>query len=313
MTNNILDVCNLNIEFPTRYRTIQPTQDVSFSIKENVIYVLIGESGSGKSVIGQAILHILPKTANVSGNVYYKGQEILNISDQAYSKFRGNQIALIPQISTESLNPTMKCYNQISEVLDIRNIPKEDQKPIIFDILKSYYFKDPELVSNSYPYQLSGGMQQRITTSAAISTEPQLLIADEPTKGLDYVSRQHVIDIFKNIKSNGGMSILMITHDIELAEGIGDTVGVLYSGELVEQGSASDVFNDPLHPYTKGLISALPKNGMIPIPGNPPDLLDLWKNGCYFYDRCPHKCEITCHPSLQSVNNTNRSVRCSRY
>ncbi|MBP2132210.1 peptide/nickel transport system ATP-binding protein [Methanomicrobium sp. W14] len=319
----ILEVSGLNVTFHTNRGSIRASQNISFKIRKGEVCVLVGETGSGKSVIGQAVLHILPQSAGISGSIKYLGEEILFLPEKDFSRLRGNEISLIPQNPTGSLDPLMKCKRQISEVLEyVRKIPAEMHDKEIKTILSGLGFSDPDTVAESYPHELSGGMRQRVATGIAMASKPRFMVADEPTKGLDYAARKSTIDLFLSLKKNHSDSILMITHDLELAQTVGDYVGVLYSGEIIEFGSCHDVFKDPKHPYTKGLIAALPKNGMEAMPGICPGFASLPK-GCYFYERCP--CSCSCekgkirHPDLyhykvcDKPENYGRSVRCHRF
>ena len=235
--------------------------------------------------------------------------EILSLPESKFFKLRGREIALIPQNPTGSLNPLMKGGRQISEVPALLEKSESERKIKVRQLLSSLSFSNPDLVAASYPYELSGGMRQRLTTGIALASSPRLLVADEPTKGLDYAARKRTMEMFLEIKKRGNNSILVITHDLELGEAIGDTVGVLYSGELVEFGSASEVFTSPMHPYTKGLIAAHPKNGLKPLPGVCPSLSHL-PEGCYFRERCRTPCESAVHPPMNEV--CRRRVRCNR-
>jgi peptide/nickel transport system ATP-binding protein len=305
----VLEVKNLNVTFPVKDRRISASRNISLSLEEGEICVIVGETGSGKSVIGSAVLHLLPKTAEISGSIRYHGREILRLGETEYAKLRGREISLIPQNPTGSLSPLMRCGKQIEEVL--RYIPKKERPERVNRMLCALNFVNPLHVAHSYPYELSGGMRQRLTAGIALAAEPRLLIADEPTKGLDYAARKTVLEMFSILKKKRKDSVLMITHDLELAQSIGDTIGVLYSGEFVEFGTAEEIFGNPQHPYTKGLIAALPKNGMVPMPGICPDLSAL-PDGCSFHDRCPHPCTgESVHPDLQDVSG--RLVRCHRF
>ena len=310
--NAVLEVSQLDVAFPTRNGTIQASQQISFQIFRGEISVLVGETGSGKSVIGLAILHLLPTKAHVSGSIRYKGKEILSMQEGEYARLRGREISLVPQNPSGSLDPLMKCGNQIAESLQIRDDFHAKKNDEVLEILSSLHFTDPNLIAASLPHELSGGMRQRVTTGIALASGPRLLISDEPTKGLDYASRKTSMGMFLQLKNKRHDTQLVITHDLDLARMIGDTINVLYSGELIESGPVDEIFANPLHPYTQGLIAALPRNGMKAMPGICPGLSHL-PPGCYFHDRCPHPCKEggTTHPKMNTIET--RGIRCHQF
>lgn len=234
------------------------------------------------------------------------GEEILSLDEEAFSRYRGHRIALIPQNPSGSLNPLMRNGDQVGEVMEME---KKDRIREIRRLLSLLRFGEPDRIALAYPHSLSGGMRQRLTTGIAIASQPLLLIADEPTKGLDFAARRVTMEIFSELRRACNTAILLITHDLDLAERIGDRIGVMYSGEMVELGSCRDVFHHPIHPYTRGLLRALPRNGMVPMRGSAPALENL-PRGCYFHGRCDRQCEPgqLSHPEWITMNG--RGIRC---
>lgn len=306
---SILEVSDLGVQFPTRQGTVQAVRDVNFSIKKGELLGVVGESGSGKSVIGSTILQILPHSAHVSGSVRYQGTEIRNLEGEALRELRGRSIALVPQNPGSSLNPLLTNGRQIDEVYINHGSSLSVAREKTLSVLKRFLFPDPVRVAGQYPHQLSGGMQQRVVTAIGTAEKPSLIVADEPTKGLDKMTRETSRDLFRKITTENKTSMLLITHDLDLAEELCDRIAVMYASEFVEAGEASDVLSDPSHPYTQGLIQARPGNGLIPLEGSSPDLTDLPK-GCYFQYRCrfcTDRCRID-HPPM--ISNSGREVRC---
>ena len=306
---NLLEVSNLNVKFHTKQGIVQAVRDVSFSIKKGEIFGIVGESGSGKSVIGSAILHILPHSAKISGSIRYIGKEVSHLSHDELRKIRGREIALVPQNPGSSLNPLLTNGWQIDEVYIHQGMTTSDAKRKTRTILQNLLFKDPERVANQYPHQISGGMQQRVVTAIGTAEEPSLIVADEPTKGLDQETRKTSRKLFRTITTDHHTSLLLITHDLDLAEELCDRIAVMYAGEFLETGKGTEVLTNPKHPYTYGLMKARPGNGLVPLEGYSPDLTRL-PTGCHFQSRCSEQSE-TClftHPSMHVFQE--REVRC---
>jgi peptide/nickel transport system ATP-binding protein len=309
---SLLTVKNLNVVFPTTNARVYAVSDVSFNISEGETFGIIGESGSGKSVISLAILKLLPRYAVVSGSITFKEGELLGLDGDDIRKIRGLQISLMPQNSSGALNPVLVNGVQISEAYEIQGLSRKEGLARSIDMMGRFLLKDPEKLSGQYPHQLSGGMKQRLLASISLSFRPSLLIADEPTKGLDPESRRKSIDLLMKIKKEHGGSMLLITHDLDLAGEICDRIGVMYSGEIVEIGPSKKIIEAPYHPYTQGLVGALPRNGLIPLEGQSPSRTNL-PSGCLFHDRCKcrdSKC-LGSHPGV--IEHEGGAVRCHLY
>ena len=300
----ILHVRKLNTTFITGNGSVRAVNGLDFDLKEKDRMAIIGESGCGKSVLAQTILKLLPKNALVSGEIVFHNRDLLKTGPDHMVKIRGGKIGLIPQ-QISSLDPLMKIKGQIQKAIQ-PNGGSQDKRQLYrkaFDLLNSVGL-DPHL-SNRYPHQLSGGMNRRVLISMGIAQNPDLLIADEPTTGLDTILRNKTVKLIDNVTA--GRSLLLITHDIGAAC-ICENLAEMYAGEIIEIGPAQDILDDPRHPYTQGLMSSMPSRGMSSIPGMSPSLIQL-PTGCRFHPRCPYAKE-RCSTHHPGIREDNRGVRC---
>ncbi|CQR46814.1 Oligopeptide transport ATP-binding protein OppD [Paraliobacillus sp. PM-2] len=259
MGNSLLEVNNLDVSFKIGKKTYPALEDITFKINENTIVGVVGESGSGKSLTAQSILGILPTNTEVEGSIKLENDELINKSMKDWKKLRSNEVSLIFQEPMTSLNPLMKVGKQISEILKKHtNDSKEQRYKKTIKIMNEVGLKRSENLYHSYPHELSGGMRQRIVIAMAIINNPKLIIADEPTTALDVTIQAQILNLLKSIvkKRNGAM--LFISHDWGVISQVCDYVLVMYAGQIVEQGLIENLLNNPQHPYTRGLIKAIP-------------------------------------------------------
>lgn len=306
---NLLEIGDLSVVFPAGEYTVKAVSHVSFDIKEGETFGLIGESGSGKSVIGLALLRLLPTNAKISGKIIFQEKDLFSLEPAELRKIRGKKISLMPQNPAGALNPVLKNGLQIEEVFEERGVDKMEGIRKSLRLMKKLLLRDPERLCNLYPHQLSGGMKQRLIACISLSFEPELIIADEPTKGLDPEAKAGAVELFTKIKKEYGKTMLLITHDLDLALEMCDRIAVMYAGEIVEMGEAVKVLSTPLHPYTKGLIRAQPRNGLYPLEGQSPSRIKL-PEGCLFHERC-RSSGTECyrkHPEMK--NYKGGRVRC---
>ena len=287
-----LEITNLSIAFRTPHGSATVVDDVSLKIGKGEIVGVIGESGSGKTIASLAVLGMLPRGARIlSGSVHLSGDSLLDKPDSYRRAIRGDRIALIPQDALRALNPTLQVGLQVGEPLNLhRGISWATARRKAVELLRSVELREPEERAAEYPHQFSGGMQQRAMIAMGLSTEPELLIADEPTTALDVTVQAQVLDLLRGIRDTHGTSILFITHDLGVVANLCDRVYVMYSGAIVEEGRVEQIFANPSHPYTRGLLDATPRvhgalTGLTPIPGQIP-LPDARPVGCRFSDRC---------------------------
>lgn len=298
----LLDVKQLQTYIPTPQGDINPVNDVSFSIQKGEMVALVGESGSGKSVTALSIMGLNASAIHYKpeSRILFKGQNVLELKEKDMRTLRGNDIAMIFQDPMFSLNPVHPIGRQIAEsVLLHRKITKKEAEQIALDLLNKVGIPDAERRLHDYPHQLSGGMRQRVMIAIALSCDPQLLIADEPTTALDVTIQAQILNLLRDLQQELGISILLITHDLGVVAETADRVLVMYCGKIVEEGTVDTLFAKPLHPYTKGLMTSIPslygpsKETLDAIPGVVPNLLDL-PTGCNFVTRCEYATE-QCH------------------
>jgi len=308
---SVLKISNLNTYFQTPDGNVLAVCDVDIDIKKGEIVGLIGETGCGKSVLGESVLKVLPANAVSTGSILFQDEELINLKQKQMREIRGRRIAVIPQNPSEALNPLIKNKKQIYEAIDHnQKLIGNEKKNKSLGLLTKMHFKEPEKVLDSYPHRLSGGMKQRVLAAMGLCGNPSLLIADEPTKGLDAIVRSQVIETLMLFKENTGTAMMLITHDLNFAVKVCDRIAVMYAGELIEVGSCSEIYNNPIHPYLMGLFLAQPENGLVPIEGASPSLINLPK-GCRFHERC-EKASEKCsrfHPKMKKLTLTHE-VRC---
>lgn len=287
-----LEIDRLSIAFGHKEKPSVVVDNVSLSIRKGEIVGLIGESGSGKTIASLAVLGMLPRGARVvDGAVRLSGDSLLDQSDAYRRSIRGDRIALIPQDALRALNPTLQVGMQVGEPLNLhRGISWSAARNKAVELLRSVDLREPERRAEEYPHQFSGGMQQRAMIAMGLSTEPELLIADEPTTALDVTVQAQVLDLLRAVRDEHGTSILFITHDLGVVATLCDRVYVMYAGAIVEEGPVDRIFANPRHPYTRGLLDATPRvhgemTGLTPIQGQIP-APDKRPEGCRFSDRC---------------------------
>jgi oligopeptide/dipeptide ABC transporter ATP-binding protein len=289
----LLEVSDLRVRFRSRGGFVNAVQGISFSIEPGQTLAIIGESGSGKTVSAYALMGLLPRTAQVSGSIRFKGVEIVSLGERALQDHRGRNIAMVFQNPERSLNPTMQVGAQITEaVREHLPLGRRQAADRAVELLRMVRIPAPERRCHEYPHQLSGGMRQRVVIAIALACEPQLLIADEATTALDVTTQAQIMDLLLDLQRELGTALLMISHDLALAASYAEEILVMYAGRVVERASAADLFDSVRMPYTRALIDAVPRadqesHVLLPvIGGRPPDLSAVMP-GCSFAPRCP--------------------------
>jgi peptide/nickel transport system ATP-binding protein len=293
MTAPLLEVKHLKTYFYTYEGTVRALEDVSLHINKGEIFGLVGETGCGKSVTARSAMRLIEAPGKiVGGEILFKGRDLLSLSEDELQKIRGNQISMVFQDPMASLNPLMKIGNQVAEVLKIHKKVESGEKlrKRVVEILRMVRLPSPERIVENYPFELSGGMRQRVMIAMMVSTNPELLIADEPTTALDVSIQAQILSIIKSMKEKMSVSVWIITHDLGVIAETCDRLCVMYAGAVVECGSVHELFQNPLHPYTQGLLKAIPKahekaDRLDTIPGSVPNLISP-PSGCRFHPRC---------------------------
>lgn len=319
MSEPILNVEHLSVVFHTKYGEARAVNDVSFTLAKGEKLGLVGESGSGKSVTSKALIRLLlSPPAEVSGKITLEGVDILSLSERAMTSYRGKQISMIFQEPMVSLNPLYTIGNQMTEVL-LRHekISRKEARQKAVEMLRTVEIPSPETRLKQYPFELSGGMRQRIMIAMALLCRPQILIADEPTTALDVTIQAQILDLLNHLNRTFGTSIIMITHDMGVIAEMVDNVAVMYAGDIVEKAPVKELFEAPLHPYTEGLLNSIPSlkdegKPLETIEGNVPSIYDL-PPGCAFSNRCRYCREICRTGKPPRVEVGGRQVTCFKY
>jgi oligopeptide/dipeptide ABC transporter ATP-binding protein len=296
----ILEISDLHVEFDTYGGVVKAVRGVELSVRAGKTLAIVGESGCGKSVTVQSIMGLIPMPPGriTRGTAMFEGVDIIRQKIVRGSDVRGNRIGMIFQDPMSSLNPTMTVGDQIAETLQVhRGYSKDAARTRAVELLASSHIPEAEQRAGQYPFTFSGGMLQRAMIAMAIACEPDILIADEPTTALDVTIQAQILDLMQELQRKNGMAIVLITHDLAVVARMADDVAVMYAGEIIEKGSADDVFYRSAHPYTLGLRAAMPTSatakteGLRPIEGTPPDLFDP-PVGCPYFARCPYAMRV---------------------
>lgn len=321
-SENILEITQLRTSFYIKKDWFSAVNNINLSVKKGEILGIVGESGSGKSVLSLSVMQLLPeKIARIDqGEISFKGKRIDNIKESEYNKMRGKELSMIFQEPMTALNPVFTIGNQLIEKIILHlKLSKKDARERAIELLNQVGIPRAAEVIDNYPHQLSGGMRQRVMIALAISCQPDLLIADEPTTALDVTVQAQILELLKKIRKENDMSIIFISHDLAAISELCDRVAVMYAGNIIETGLTNEIFQFPKHPYTQALIRSIPKldertEKLEVIEGSVPSLVNMPKQGCRFANRCPSVMDIckTGDISLKQIDAEHK-VACHLY
>lgn len=316
----LLEIKDLTVDFQTYEGRVKAVNTLSYDLHVGEKLGIVGESGSGKSVSSLQIMKLVAEApgSKISGSIKYKDKEILTISEKEMQKLRGNEMSMIFQEPMTSLNPIITCGKQIAEVLQIhKNMKKKEAMQGAIKMMEEVGIANPEQRAKEYPHQMSGGMRQRIMIAMALACNPKILIADEPTTALDVTIQAQILDLMRKLNKEFNTAIIMITHDLGVVSELCDRIIVMYAGYIMEEALVDDLFTNPLHPYTQGLLRAIPtiemeKRELQTIPGTVPNPTEHME-GCKFCPRCDCTMDICSKEEPPMTEVDGRKVRCWKY
>ena len=319
MEEAILEVKNLKTYFYNDGKELRASDDLSYQVHKGECVAIIGESGSGKTVEALSILRLIPYPPGliVDGQILFHGQDLLQMSDQEMRQIRGSKISMIFQEASTALDPVMTIGNQIAEALRIhKGMKKKEALEKAVELLRRVDIPNPEQRVKQYPHEFSGGMQQRAMIAMAMSCDPEILIADEPTTALDVTVQAQVLEQLNKLRKESNTALIIITHNLGVVARYADTVKIMYGGKIVESGTPFDIFENPQPPYTIGLVRAVPRldlprsHGLHTIPGEPPDMSRIPEQSCAFAGRCPHATQ-ECHTKRPPFVSVGEGHECA--
>ena len=312
----LLEVKDLDVGFDTPEGEVHAVNRLNFSLQAGETLALVGESGSGKTQTVMGILGLLAENGHVGGQALFKGKDLLKMTSSELNQHRGSEIAMIFQDPMTSLNPYLRIEKQMIEVvMHHQGLKKTEARAHAVEILRAVSIPDPERIIRQYPHEFSGGMRQKVMVAMGLLSEPELLIADEPTAALDVTVQAQIIHLMSALQKKSNTAIILISHDLGIVAGLCDRVLVMYAGEAVECGLVEQIYYDPKHPYTQGLLKSVPRldqaeeRDLEAIPGNPPNPLAL-PGGCKFRDRCPQAFDACSEKPPMQVDADRHAFRC---